>query len=65
MLIFTFFIINTTAIPVFCFFINDFYLDLGSHITDPKTATKEQGEKNCCPTFFSSDKYHEIETYYF
>jgi hypothetical protein len=32
-------------------------------VADPgsKTATKERGEKNCCPTFFCSHKYHKIE----
>jgi hypothetical protein len=35
-----------------------------SRIPDPKTATKEKGEKICCPTFFCSHKYQKIETYY-
>jgi hypothetical protein len=30
--------------------------DPGSRIPDPKTATKERGEKNCCLTFFVATK---------
>jgi hypothetical protein len=36
----------------------------GSRIPDPKTATKERGEKNCCHTLFCSHKFHIIENYY-
>jgi hypothetical protein len=35
--------------------------DPGSRIPDPKTATKERGEKKiCCQTFFCSHKFHKI-----
>jgi hypothetical protein len=37
----------------------------GSRIPDPKAATKERGEKNCCHTFFCSHKFHKIENYLF
>ena len=33
----------------------------GMFIPDPKTATKERGEKICCHTFFGSPKFHIIE----
>jgi hypothetical protein len=33
-------------------------------IPDPKTATKERGEKNCCPTFICSHKNHKTENYF-
>ena len=37
---------------------------LGSRIPDPKTATKERGEKKiCCKTFFCCHKFHKIENY--
>jgi hypothetical protein len=39
----------------------DFYL---SRIPDPKTETKERGEKICCYTFFCSHKFHKIEIYF-
>jgi hypothetical protein len=38
--------------------------DPGSGITDPKTATKERGEKICCQTFFCSHKFHKILNYF-
>jgi hypothetical protein len=38
-------------------------LDPGSRIPDPKTATKERGEKICWHTFFCSHKFHIIENY--
>jgi hypothetical protein len=38
--------------------------DLGSGIPDPKTATKERGEKNCCHTFLCSHKFHKIVNYF-
>jgi hypothetical protein len=39
--------------------------DPGSRIPDPKTATKERGEKKiCCHTFLRSHKYHKIENYF-
>ncbi len=37
--------------------------DPGPRIPDPKTPTKEKGEKNCCPPFFCRHKYHKIENY--
>jgi hypothetical protein len=39
--------------------------DPGSWIPDPKTATKERGEKKiCCHTFFCSQKFHKIVNYF-
>ncbi len=39
--------------------------DLGSRIPDPKTATKEGGEKKIgCQAFFYSHKFHKIENYF-
>jgi hypothetical protein len=38
--------------------------DPGSRILDPKTATKERGEKNCCHTLFCSHKFHKTENYF-
>jgi hypothetical protein len=38
--------------------------DPGSQIPDPTTATKEEGENICCPTFFCSHKYHKIVNYF-
>ncbi len=38
--------------------------DLGSQILDPKTATKERGEKNCCHTLFCCHKFHKTENYF-
>jgi hypothetical protein len=35
-------------------------LDPGSWIPDPKTATKERGQKISCQTFFCSHKFHKI-----
>jgi hypothetical protein len=36
----------------------------GSRIPDPKTGTKERGEKKiCCHTFFCSHKFHKIVNY--
>jgi hypothetical protein len=35
-----------------------------SRIPDPKTATKEKGEKVCCPTFFCSNKYQKVKSYF-
>jgi hypothetical protein len=35
-----------------------------SRIPDPKTATKESGEKNLLPYFFCSHKLHKIENYF-
>ncbi len=37
--------------------------DPGSRIPDLKTATKERGERICCPTFFCSHKNHKTENY--
>ncbi len=38
--------------------------DLGSRIPDPKTATKERGEKKIsCHTFLCSHKFHKIVNY--
>jgi hypothetical protein len=31
---------------------------------NPKTATKERGEKNSCHTFFWSHKFHKFENYF-
>jgi hypothetical protein len=39
----------------------DFY---PSRIPDPKTATKERGEKICCHIFFSSQNFNKIENYF-
>ncbi len=36
----------------------------GSRIPDPKTATKERGEKNLLSYFFYSHKFHKIESYF-
>jgi hypothetical protein len=43
----------------------------GSRISDPrsqipylKTASKEMGEKICCPTFFCSQKYQKLINYF-
>jgi hypothetical protein len=37
----------------------------GSQIPDPKTATKERGEKKiCCHNFSCSHKFHKIENYF-
>jgi hypothetical protein len=36
----------------------------GSRISDPKTATKERGEKNCCHTFFCSHKFLKTANYF-
>jgi hypothetical protein len=36
----------------------------GSHIPDPKTATKERGEKICCHKFLCSHKFHKIANYF-
>ncbi len=33
-------------------------------ISDPKTATKERGEKNCCHTFFCSQTFQKIKNYF-
>jgi hypothetical protein len=33
-------------------------------IPDPKTATKDRGEKNCCQTIFCSHKFHKTEYYF-
>ncbi len=42
-----------------------FIPDPGSRIPDPKTATKERGEKKiCCHTFFCSHKFHNIANYF-
>ena len=39
--------------------------DLGSRIPDPKTATKERGEKKiCCQTFLCSHKFHKNKNYF-
>ncbi len=38
--------------------------DPGSRIPDPKTATKERGEKNFCHTFLCSHKFHKIVNYF-
>jgi hypothetical protein len=35
-----------------------------SRIPDPKTATKERGEKNSCHVFFCSHKFHKIKNYF-
>jgi hypothetical protein len=37
--------------------------DLGSRIPDPKTATKERGDKNFVSNLFCSHKFHKIENY--
>jgi hypothetical protein len=39
----------------------DFY---PSRIPDPKTATKERGERNCCHNFLCSHKFHKIANYF-
>jgi hypothetical protein len=39
----------------------DFY---PSRIPDPKTATKERGEKICCHNFLCSHKFHKIAHYF-
>jgi hypothetical protein len=39
----------------------DFYPDSGSRIPDPKTVTKERGEKNLLTYFFCSHKFHKID----
>jgi hypothetical protein len=37
----------------------------GSRIPDPKTATKERGEKKiCCHNFLCSHKFHKIVNYF-
>ena len=37
----------------------------GSQIPDPKTATKERGEKKiCCHNFLCSHKFHKIANYF-
>jgi hypothetical protein len=36
----------------------------GSRISDPKTSTKERGEKNFCQTFFCSYKFHKIVNHF-
>jgi hypothetical protein len=36
----------------------------GSRISDPKTATKDRGEKNSFHTFFWSNKFHKVENYF-
>jgi hypothetical protein len=38
--------------------------DPGSRIPDPKTATKERGEKFFCHTFLCSHKFHKIVNYF-
>jgi hypothetical protein len=38
--------------------------DLGSRIPDPKTATKERGEKISCHTFLCSHKFNKIVIYF-
>jgi hypothetical protein len=39
--------------------------DPGSRILDPKTATKEMGEKKfVVEPFFCSHKFHKIENYF-
>jgi hypothetical protein len=35
-----------------------------SRIPVPTTATKEEGEKICCPTFFCSHKYQKMKNYF-
>jgi hypothetical protein len=35
-----------------------------SRIPDPKTATKERGEKSSCHTFLCSQKFRKIENYF-
>ncbi len=40
---------------------HDVYL---SRIPDPKTETKERGDKICCYTFFCSHKLNKIENYF-
>jgi hypothetical protein len=42
----------------------DFYPDPGTRIPDPKTATKERGEKISCHTFVCSHKFCKIENYF-
>jgi hypothetical protein len=37
--------------------------DTGSRIPDPKTVTKERGEKKMLSYFFCSHKFHKIEYY--
>ncbi len=37
----------------------------GSRIPDPKTATKERGEKKIVLPFFCSHKCHKIEIYFY
>jgi hypothetical protein len=38
--------------------------DSGSLIPDPKTATKERGEKMCGRIFYCSHKFHKIANYF-
>jgi hypothetical protein len=39
--------------------------DLGFRISDPKTATKERGEKKIsCHTFLCSHKFHKMVNYF-
>jgi hypothetical protein len=38
--------------------------DLGFRIPDPKTATKERGEKKFVIILFCSHKFHKIESYF-
>ncbi len=41
------------------------FTNLGSRIPDPKTATKERGEKKiCCHNFLCSHKFHKIAHYF-
>jgi hypothetical protein len=40
-----------------------FIPDPGSRIPDPKTATRERGEKNWLSYLFCSHKFHKIENY--
>jgi hypothetical protein len=35
-----------------------------SRIPDPKTATKEKGEKKICHTFLCNHKFHKIENFF-
>jgi hypothetical protein len=49
-------------IMIHCSVVPDFY---PFRIPDPKTATKERGEKNLLSHLFCSHKFHKIENYFY
>jgi hypothetical protein len=58
---------NKTHLYIFCLLLFSSVADPGclSRIPDPKTATKDRGEKKFfCQTIFCSHKFHKTEYYF-